>query len=287
MKGIMMVQPNARFHPINLHDVPTLPTIVTQVFEVMRRPTSSASDVEKVIANDQAISAKILRVANSAFYGFPRRIATVAHAIAILGFNNVQSMILGIAAFDVFRAKKLNLYDFWKHSIATGTAARLIAQKAQCPADEAFTAGILHDVGKLIFVLQAENTYQNLLELQQREESPLSSLEAEQSLLHFTHPEAGAVVSERWALPRRHVEAIAHHHDPAASKEEFTFCAVIALANYAAHTVFPNAFSHPFSPDLLPMLLETLRLKEQDWERFLTKLTEAHEGIEAFVNAIQ
>ena len=282
-----MVQANARFHPINLHDVPTLPTIVTQVFEVMRRPTSSAHDVEKVVVNDQAISAKILRVANSAFYGFPRRITTVAHAIAILGFTNVQSMILGIAAFDTFRAKKLNLYDFWKHSIATGTAARFIAQKIQCPPDEAFTAGILHDVGKLIFVMQAENTYQNVLELQQLEESPLSSLEAEQSLINFTHPEAGSVVAERWALPRRYVEAIAYHHDPAASREESIFCAVIALSNYAAHAVFPNAFSHPFSQDLLPMLLETLRLKDQDWEQFLTKLTEAHEGIEAFVSAIK
>ncbi|MCS6860553.1 MAG: HDOD domain-containing protein [Abditibacteriales bacterium] len=282
-----MAPPNARFHPINLHDVPTLPTIVTQVFEVMRRPTSSAHDVEKVVVNDQAISAKILRVANSAFYGFPRRITTIAHAIAILGFNNVQSMILGIAAFDAFRAKKLNLYDFWKHSIATGTAARFIAQKVQCPADEAFTAGILHDVGKLIFVLQAENTYQNVLELQQREESPLSSLEAEQSLLHFTHPEAGAVVAERWALPRRYVAAIAHHHDPAAAQEETTFCAVIALSNHAAHTAFPGAFSHPLPPDLLPTLLETLRLQAQDWEQVLTKLSEAQEGIEAFVNAIR
>lgn len=282
-----MAQPNARFHPINLHDVPTLPTIVTQVFEVMRRPTSSAHDVEKVIAKDQAISAKILRVANSAFYGFSRRITTVAHAIAILGFNNVQSMVLGIAAFDLLRAKKFNLYDFWKHSIATGTVARSIAQKIQCPADEAFTAGILHDVGKLIFILQAENTYQNVLALQQLQESPLSSLEAEQSLLNFTHPEAGAVVAERWALPHRYVEAIAHHHDPAASQEEFTFCSVIALSNYAAHTALPNAFSHPFSQDLLPMLLETLRLKNQDWEQFLAKLTEAHEGIEAFVSAIK
>jgi putative nucleotidyltransferase with HDIG domain len=279
-----MIQPSARFHPINLYDVPTLPTVVTQVFEILRRPSSSAQDVEKIVSRDQAISAKILRVANSAFYGFPRRITTLSHAISILGFTNVQSMILSIAAFDTFRARRLNLQDFWMHSIATGTAAKLIGQRTQCCPDEAFTAGILHDIGKLIFVMQAETTYQKVLELQA---DSTNSVDAEQSLLNFTHPEAGAVVADRWGLPHRYVESIAHHHAPASSHGESTFCAIVGLANHAAHAVFNGAFSHPLNDDMLPPLLKSLRLNERDWQQFVAKLAESQESIEAFVSAIK
>jgi class 3 adenylate cyclase len=171
----LTAQPLARFRPIDLFDVPTLPAIVVQALNVMQNPTSDAKAVQEVIARDPAISAKILRVANSAFFGYSRRVSTIADAVNLLGFTNVQGMIIGVGAFDAFRTERLNLKRFWKHSIATATAARFLAPRAHCPADEAFTAGILHDVGKLIFAIQAELGYQRVLDL---EREAVTSLDA-------------------------------------------------------------------------------------------------------------
>jgi HD-like signal output (HDOD) protein/class 3 adenylate cyclase len=232
----------ARFDPLNLYEIPTLPAVALQVMKLMQHADVNARDVENLLRNDPAISAKLLRVANSAFFGLQRKVTTVGDAVRVLGFTNVQGMTLGLAAFDAFRTERLNLRDFWTHAVATATAARWLAAKTRISPDEAFTVGILHDIGKLVFVLQAEPSYQKVLELQ-REES-LSSREAERSLFDFTHPQVGGLMAERWELPSRFVDAIAHHHDPAAATEAAALCAVVGLADHVAHMTLPTPYSH-------------------------------------------
>jgi HD-like signal output (HDOD) protein len=100
---------------------------------MMQNPNVDARAVERLMINDPAISAKILRVANSAFFGFSRRVATIADAVRVLGFINVQGMLISVGAFDAFRTERLNLVDFWKHSIATATAARFLSHR-ECTA---------------------------------------------------------------------------------------------------------------------------------------------------------
>lgn len=277
--------PVARFNPINLYDVPTLPTVVMQAVRVMQDGNAGPRAVEQVVARDPAISAKILRVANSAFFGFSRRVTTITDAIRVLGFNNVQGMIIGVAAFDAFRSEQLNLSDFWTHSIAVATAARFLAPKARCSADEGFTAGILHDIGKLVFVVQAEADYRQVLTLQG--DTSMSSLDAERACFEFTHAEVGAMVAERWELPGRYVDGIAHHHDPAAAAgDSRRFCAVLGLADCAAHAVCEGAFSHPMPDEARLALLRDLSLRAPDWEACLEHLGQAHDSIEAFVSSI-
>ncbi len=281
----LSAQPIARFNPIELYDVPTLPTVVVQALKVLQDPDSDAKDVQNVIARDPAISAKILRVANSAFFGFSRRIATVADAVRVLGVVNIQGMIIGVGVFDAFRTERLNLTDFWKHSIATATAASFLAPKVRCSPDEAFTAGILHDIGKLVFVIQAENDYQRVLELER--EGAMSSIEAERTMFEFTHPEVGATLAERWELPMRYVASIAHHHDPGTAAGEATFCALIGLANQAAHAAFAD--------DALPAGREAERttasrllgLGPSDWDECLSRLRETQADMEGFLSAIR
>ena len=130
----LTAQPLARFNPVELFDVPTLPTVVMQALAAMQDPNSDAMSVQKVIARDPAISAKILRVANSAYFGFARRVSTIADAVRILGFSNVQGMIIGIGAFDAFRTERLDLADFWRHSITTASAASMLAPRVELPA---------------------------------------------------------------------------------------------------------------------------------------------------------
>jgi putative nucleotidyltransferase with HDIG domain len=281
----LTAQPLARFNPIELFDVPTLPAIVVQALAAMQDPKSDATSVEKVIARDPALSAKILRVANSAFFGYARRVSTIVDAIRILGFTNVQGMIIGVGAFDAFRTERLNLNEFWRHSIATATAARLLAPQVDCRSDEAFTAGILHDIGKLIFAIQADAGYQKVLDLER--ETGASSLEAERTLLEFTHPEVGETVAERWNLPARYVAAIAHHHDPDSASDESRFCALIGLADQAAHAISLAGELPPTREAERIARLEDLRLGSADWDDCLRRLQDAETEIDTFVSAIR
>lgn len=277
-------QPLARFNPLELFEVPTLPTVVMQALTAMQDPNSDAMSVQKVIARDPAISAKILRVANSAYFGFARRVSTIADAVRILGFNNVQGMIIGIGAFDTFRTERLNLGDFWRHSIATASAARMLAPRVNCRPDEALTAGILHDIGKLIFAMQADAGYQRVLDLER--ETGASSLQAERTLLEFTHPEVGETVAERWNLPARYVAAIAHHHEPAAAGEESHFCALIGLANQAAHAAAAAGRLEPAREAERDAHLALLQLGKADWDECLAHIADSGPEIDAFVGPI-
>ncbi|HNH92297.1 MAG TPA: HDOD domain-containing protein [Accumulibacter sp.] len=275
----------ARFRPSDLYEVPTLPAIVLQAMKALQDPRCNAKTIERVVARDPAISAKILRVANSAFFGYSRRIGTIAEAIQLLGFANVQGMIISVGAFDAFRAERLRLLDLWRHSITTATAARFLAPLVRCSPDEAFMAGLLHDIGKLILAVQAEPGYQRVLDL--RLASPVTNLAAERALFDFTHPEVGEMVAERWDLPPRYVAAIAHHHQPAAAGGETVFCALIGLADRAAYTTLPDADREAGGDDEVAELLAMLGLATEHWDGCRSHLLAGQAEIEALLGAIQ
>lgn len=280
----LTTEPLAHFRPNDVYEVPTLPTVIMQALKVMQNPDSDARAVERVIVNDPAISAKILRVANSAFFGFSRRVSTIAEAVRVLGFTNVQGILISVGAFDAFRTERLRLFDFWTHSIATATAARFLSASLPCSGDEAFMAGLLHDIGKLIFAVQAEATYQQVLAL--RRGSPMTSLEAERTLFEFTHPEVGQVVAERWDLPARYIVAIAHHHDPDAAGDERVFCALIGLADQAAYAALSGGNAPAVHAVERAALLAALGFDPTHWDDCLLHLHDAQATIEAFVGAI-
>jgi putative nucleotidyltransferase with HDIG domain len=283
--GQLTGQALARFNPSELFDIPTLPAVVMQAMEVLQNPTSDAASVERVMARDPAISLKILRVANSAFFGFSRKIDTIAEAVGVLGFVNLQGMILGLGAFDSVRSGRLKLGNLWRHSVTTATAARVIAERVGRRPDEAFTAGILHDIGKLIFAVQAGSDYQRVIDLERV--AGASSLEAERALLEFTHPEVGEMVAQRWNLPPRYVAAIAHHHAPSGAGDEAAFAAIIGLANQAAHAIAdgPTGLAPAREAERLAHL-ELLGLGAADWEKCLGNLFRANSEIETFVSAL-
>jgi putative nucleotidyltransferase with HDIG domain len=195
--------------------LPTLPTIVTQLIALVGDPRSSARDVAKLISTDQALTAKILKVANSAFYGFPRKIATVQLAIVVLGFEAVKNLGLSVAVLKRFSSgADHELFDrqrFWEHAISCGVAARMLARKYDIRVgDEAFVGGILHDIGKLILIEYFFDEFAEALELAEAEE--ISIVEAEEQVLGVTHAEVGGWLAEKWNLPPSLVETIAYHH---------------------------------------------------------------------------
>jgi len=269
-----------------IEELPTLPEVAARVLQVIRDARSSVEDVEAVVVRDPALSAKILRVANSAFYGLPQKITTVGHAIAILGFNQLLSLLLSITMFDRFRTRRLDLQGFWRHSIATAAGAKFLARHAQLPPDESFMGGLLHDIGKLAFAFLWEGAYFDVLRQQHNE--ALESGEAETRRLGCSHTMAGGVMAENWSLPPAYVQVIRHHHAPTqAAETHCALCALVHVANFAAHEVFPSLFSHVWDETALEETRSLAQLPPDAFDQCMAHVKEQEEGIQAFLTAIQ
>lgn len=221
-------------------DFPTLPTIYTALSEVMSNPRSTANDAGLIIAQDQASVAKLLKAANSSFYGFRTRIDTVTQAIFYIGFEEVRNLILAIAIMDIFKSTNINVVlnpvDLWKHSIAVGVCTRLIGVANQVKDIECyFISGILHDLGKLLFVRNIEAEYSAVVNLTR--EKGISLRQAEIELLGISHTVAGELIAEKWKLSTNIKSSISNHHsgiDPIGSEN---MTASVHLANIIAKTL--------------------------------------------------
>lgn len=205
-----------------VRDLPPLPQILGKVLAVINDPSSSAKDVGRVLALDQGLATRILRLANSAYYGFSRQVASVEEAIVRLGLGEVKSQILVIAAKDTLRRPitgyQLDRLGLWRHSLVSAFAASRLSRALRHKRnDEAFMAGLLHDVGKLILDEYVASEFSAILRLVEEESVPFQ--EAELRILGFDHAVVGAKVIERWALPSDLVAAVAYHHRPSEAEQ--------------------------------------------------------------------
>lgn len=224
----------------NIKQLPALPAIVAKVISVVNSPDTSAEDAADLIEKDPALTTKILRLANSAFYGMPRSISSVSSAVVILGFNTIKSLVLGASVVNLFPGTRASSFDrlrFWKHSIICGMAARDIAQSLMGESfidpQSAFCAGIMHDIGKLIFELFAADDYKNVCSYSKKNE--LSVTDAEKSIMGITHAQIGSILADKWGLPVELEQTIVYHHNPDAAKKTEAIVGVVHLADLMAH----------------------------------------------------
>jgi len=216
-----------------VHSLPTLPTILLKITELVNNPKTSAIQLGRVIAEDPVLTAKLLKIVNSPFYGFRRRITTITHAIVVLGFNSIKSIVLGSTVFELFKQQSnsgLDRSGFWKHSIACGAASKVVAQRVGYPAlEEVFIAGLLHDLGKVVLDQHVHERYSETLQAAAGRNCLLVEVEAE--LLGVTHAEVGAWLFERWNLSPGLIEATRCHHNPALAGEHAKAVAIVHLAD--------------------------------------------------------
>lgn len=216
--------------------LPTLPTVITQLISLIDNPKTSARNVAQLVSTDQALTAKILKLANSAFYGFPREIATVDLAVVVLGFETVKNLGLSVSVLERFAGADGDRGDFdrqkfWEHSIACGVAARLLATKLRYRVPgEAFAAGILHDIGRLILSQYFPDEFDQVLHTMHEENLYIG--EAEERILGVTHADVGGWLAERWNLPRQLEGTIAFHHAPGRLGRGNDLPALIHLADF-------------------------------------------------------
>jgi putative nucleotidyltransferase with HDIG domain len=205
--------------------LPTLPTVVL--------PKTSALQLSRVILDDQALTARLLRLVNSPFFGFPQRIATVTEAITILGFHQVRNLLLTTSVVDLLSPVETPGFSpakLWEHSIGTAVAAGLIARYTRHEdREELFVAGLLHDVGKLVEFQLLRKEFLEALRVARTEDIPIRV--AEQRVLGFSHDQAGRLLAEQWKLPIRLTEAVAFHHQPDLAQVAKREASIVQLAN--------------------------------------------------------
>lgn len=234
-------------------DLPTLPAIAVEVNRLAANPLASMSEIVRIIRNDPSLTAKILRVSNSAFYGMPRRIESLNMALVVLGMREINNLVTSISVFKAFPGRKgragLDRVKFWEHSAGCGEIARVLAGKLHLRLHGIeFTAGLLHDIGKIIFDLYFPDEYEQVQELNR--DKDLINTEAERQVLGVDHAEIGGWMGEHWALPSAIVEVMRHHHQPEQSPDSPVLTSVVHLADIIAKAVLDDT-SRPILNDLL------------------------------------
>ena len=194
-------------------ELPSVPAVASSVLKVAGDPNSSADDLKAVVNRDPALSARILKVANSSLYSFSRKIETVQHAIALLGFRTVTNISMATSLREVFSHFGLAEKLLWEHSTLSGTVAARLSDYGPIDVEreEAFTAGLLHDLGKIALNNTSRKKYTEVLELVYND--GMSFIDAEQKIFGFDHAELGACVVAKWKLSEGLETAIRFHHD--------------------------------------------------------------------------
>lgn len=212
----------------SLKNVPTMPGVFQEINTLIQNPETTVEDTAKIISSDQALSAKILRIVNSALYGFPRRISNIRHALIILGFDVVKGLLLTSSVFDIMLAK--GFLGMWQHSIGCAISAGVIARRLNIPdPEEVFVAALLHDLGKVIIKLELPEE-SSLIE-QKVTDSQVSIYEAEKDILGFTHANVGKWLCQAWYLPNKLAYPITYHHQPNLSEFAIQSTAVVHVAD--------------------------------------------------------
>lgn len=245
-----------------IESLPTLPSIYERVAELAEDPSASATRFGEVIASDQALAARILRIVNSPVYGFPRRISSITRAIVLLGFENLRQVVLFTTVVDLFArppGRGLHLARFWEHALATGILAKSIAARRQERSEEVFVAALLHDLGKLVLDHVEPDGYRTALERVRDERRPL--IEVEEETFGAGHPEVGARVLDRWGLPRQLVEVVAHHHRPSESSIAQEQAFTVQLADALVNGVGWGRSGNPWVPRVEENLLARLEIE--------------------------
>jgi putative nucleotidyltransferase with HDIG domain len=198
-------------------ELPSIPAAALKVIKETDSSTSTANSVAQILSTDQALTARIVRLANSAYYGLARRVGNVSEAVVVLGMRTVRNLAIVASSYPWLTKPvpgyELGAKDLWLHSFGVAIGAQVVAKRARFAQEEqAFTAGLLCDIGKLALSVWFEEKTPKMLQLAQLKGNTFSQVE--RMLLGYDHAEVGAYLAETWNFPKEIVEAIKYHHDP-------------------------------------------------------------------------
>lgn len=266
--------------------LPTIPAMLGKILSTAADPEASALDLGKLIASDQSLSAAVLRLVNSAYYGFYRQIMSVSQAIVMLGFFEARNITLTATAFRSFPGSDSNYNRtlLWRHSLATAMAAEKCAKLKQTCVIGCFESGLLHDIGKVVFDVLFPAEFRIAAGCAHERVSPI--LEVERELFQMDHAEVGALLGEHWNLPEAVVEAIRLHHNPEKAIINKNLTAIITVANYITYGADLGETSNGCAPVFPETAAAHLKLTWDECEAISNELRENHARIDDFLGAL-
>ena len=269
------IDPKSLRHKVeNINTLPTVPGVLKRLSVIIEKPRITLVEISAFISNDPALTTKVLKMVNSAIYGFPGRIASVSHATMLLGLNVIKGLLLGVSVFELMQKTMNGLYE---HSLACAIASRVIAQKkGMKEPEEVSVAGLLHDIGKVILMLEFQKEYETAMsEAQTR---GISIFEAEKVQFAATHANVGSWLAEKWRFPRNLIEVIEYHHRPALSKNAPLETAIVHLADILVRAAGFGFAGEILVPEVNPAAFEILSLSEADIKDILKEMEENMEA---------
>lgn len=263
-------------------------SVLSEIEEVLADPQSNLTDVGDVIEKDPDLTARLLRLGNSSFFGFPTRIETVAETINLIGIQQVQDLIAVSAVvemFDGISPDLVNMQSFWRHSLACGIAARVLALARRVPKPERYlVAGLLHDVGRLVIYQQAPGRARDIFIAQAQH--PMLLRSAEREVLGFDHAEIGAALVKAWSFPPNLVHTVRYHHQPLQAGPFQLEATLVHLADYLVNAMQLGGSGERYIPPPQPAAWERLGLPLEALEPAVdTTDQQLHEVERAFLGS--
>lgn len=231
--------------------MPTLPFVYNKIKEAVENPESSFDDIARVVANDQGLSASLLRLANSAFYGYPSAVYSIPDALTVIGLQQFKNMALSACIMDVFKGippKLANMESFWSKSLACGLCARIMALNLREPNSERFfLGGLMCKIGRLIIFKEEPEKALQIIELSRQRDEPMHVVE--QEILGFDHAEIGGALLDHWNLPPSISELVRYYHKPVLAKVSVQDVSLVHLANFITEALGMGNAGDDFVPE--------------------------------------
>jgi HD-like signal output (HDOD) protein len=249
----------------NIEDLVTLPEVALRITRMVDDPTSSAADIGREISHDAALTARLLRIANSPVFGQQGKIATIKRAITVLGVRQVRDLTMGITAvhtFDGIANELVTMASFWRHSVLCAVAADQIAARRGGRTDSPFVAGLLHDIGQLVIFNRIPELAREALLLSADSIDDEGLYHCEQQVIGFDHAAVGAALACAWRLPAPLRACIEFHHEPAAAQDHPAEAAAVHIASAVAALVEIGSRDARDAPAICPSALRQFRLDD-------------------------
>ncbi len=267
----------------NVQTLPTIPPIVTKLNEMVEDENTTAFQLGEVIETDQVLTSKLLKMVNSSFFGFPKRISTVSNAIVLLGFNVIKTLIVTSSIFEVMQASDLGL---WEHSLGCATAAGILAKKRNIHnPEEISTAGLIHDLGKIVIKAELPDEYKKIQELV--EQNSITMREAELEVLGVSHETIASWLISNWNLPLRLVIPVEYHHRPSEAGEYKKIAAICHFADILIRALGVGNGGDPWVPRLDHDAWELIKFTKKEIKEIIKEIEDRLIDIEEFAEEMQ
>lgn len=218
----------------NIRNLPTLPNVVMEILRLCDDPDSNTRDIASLIENDPVLTTKVLKLVNSSYFGLSKELYSVNQALVLIGYNNMKNLILSTSMLQVFKQDtqvgSFSRKALWKHSIGVGIVARFLSKRYRVGnPEQAFVAGLIHDVGKVIIDWFFHEQFVEVIKLAEQESCWIR--DAEKLVMEVTHDEIGSYLATRWNLPEIFRETVAFHHEPSKAHEHRSAAAIVQLSD--------------------------------------------------------